>query len=240
MSLGERINEIRHEQGLSIDQLVELSGIPKGTLSKITAGITTSPTLDTVKAIARALNCRLDDLDDDPRPVRNVQYSSAALKLAKKYDRLDEHGQKVVNIVADEETERMQREEERETIIHLNHSLYKASAGTGFPLDDGDMEQWTVVYNELTRRADFCVDISGRSMEPLYEDGDIVLVKSQPAVTNGQIGIYIKDGKGYIKKQRDGIIESVNPEYDDIAPEEFADIRCAGLVIGKLDKGWIR
>ena len=65
MSLGSRINEIRKERGMSIDDLCALSGVPKGTLSKITAGITTSPTLDTVKAIAKALNCHLDDLDDE-------------------------------------------------------------------------------------------------------------------------------------------------------------------------------
>lgn len=64
MSLGSKINEIRKRKGLSIDELCELSGIPKGTLSKITAGITTSPTLDTVRAIANALGCKLDDFDD--------------------------------------------------------------------------------------------------------------------------------------------------------------------------------
>lgn len=66
MSLASRINEIRKSKHLSIDELCERSGIPKGTLSKITAGITTSPTLDTVRAIANALNCTLDDLDDKP------------------------------------------------------------------------------------------------------------------------------------------------------------------------------
>lgn len=66
MSLASRINEIRKSKNLSVDELCERSGIPKGTLSKITAGITTSPTLDTVRAIANALNCTLDDLDDKP------------------------------------------------------------------------------------------------------------------------------------------------------------------------------
>ena len=66
MGLGRKINEIRKQKGLSIDDLCERSGIPKGTLSKITAEITASPTLDTVRAIANALECTLDDLDDRP------------------------------------------------------------------------------------------------------------------------------------------------------------------------------
>ena len=60
----ERINEIRKQKKMSINQLSELSGVPKGTLSKITAGITTNPNLDTLKAIARTLECTLDDFDD--------------------------------------------------------------------------------------------------------------------------------------------------------------------------------
>lgn len=62
----ERINEIRKAKNMSIDELCVKSGIPKSTISKITAGITTNPTLDTMQAIARALGCRLDDFDDAP------------------------------------------------------------------------------------------------------------------------------------------------------------------------------
>ena len=78
MSLGSKINEIRKRKGLSIDELCELSGIPKGTLSKITAGITTSPTLDTVRAIANALECKLDDLDDSQSAKKSPSTAEAA------------------------------------------------------------------------------------------------------------------------------------------------------------------
>ena len=46
---------------MSIDELVTKSGIPKGTLSKITAGISTNPTLSTVEAICLALECSLNE-----------------------------------------------------------------------------------------------------------------------------------------------------------------------------------
>lgn len=60
----EIINKLKKEKGLTNDQLSELSGVPKGTLSKITAGITKNPNLDTVKAIANALGCSLEDFND--------------------------------------------------------------------------------------------------------------------------------------------------------------------------------
>ena len=108
MGLGNRINEIRKKKKIGIDQLCEKSGVPKGTLSKITAGITTSPTLDTVKAIARALECTLDDLDDYSfSPTKSAPlYSSEAMKLAKDYDSLDKWGQKQVRVTMEVEIAR--------------------------------------------------------------------------------------------------------------------------------------
>ena len=54
-------------------KLVGASGVPLGTLSKITAGITKDPKLQTLVSIARALHCTLNDLDDStPSKVREV------------------------------------------------------------------------------------------------------------------------------------------------------------------------
>ena len=63
MELGEAISYYRRQRGLTIDQLVEKSGVPKGTLNKIMNGVTNSPKVETVKAIAAALDISLSDLD---------------------------------------------------------------------------------------------------------------------------------------------------------------------------------
>lgn len=89
MGLGDRINAIRKAKKISIDELCERSGVPKGTLSKITAGITSNPTLDTVQAIAKALDCRLDDFDDPPKK-QNIDLLKEALN--RNYDALNEDG----------------------------------------------------------------------------------------------------------------------------------------------------
>lgn len=62
MQLNEAINHRRKSLNMSVDDLVKESGVPKGTLSKITAGINANPTLSTVKAICNALGCTLNDL----------------------------------------------------------------------------------------------------------------------------------------------------------------------------------
>lgn len=60
----EKIKDIRKSRGITIDELSEKSGVPVSTIKKISAGITKNPNLETVRSIARALNCTLDDFDE--------------------------------------------------------------------------------------------------------------------------------------------------------------------------------
>lgn len=79
----ERITDLRKQVGMTIDELSIRSGIPVSTLKKISAGLTANPTLDTVKAIARALNCSIDEFDDFPagRPAPQDGLSPPKRKL---------------------------------------------------------------------------------------------------------------------------------------------------------------
>lgn len=46
-------------------------------------------------------------------------------------------------------------------------------------------------------------------------------------------------GHGYIKRQGDGCLHSLNPRYPDIVPADGEAIVCKGLVLGKLAAAWI-
>ena len=52
METGELIALYRKQAGMTIDELAEKSGVPKGTLNKIIGGVTKAPTLDNMKVIA--------------------------------------------------------------------------------------------------------------------------------------------------------------------------------------------
>ena len=126
--------------------------------------------------------------------------------------------------------------EEIETIF-IEYSTLKVSAGTGEPLiDDTYPEFIEVKRSELTEESNFAVQISGDSMLPRFKNKDIVLVRSQPEIDIGEIGVFIIDGDGYIKKRGKDRLISINPEYDDIYFKEGQDIRCKGLVIGTLEE----
>ena len=60
----EIINQRKKKKKLTNEELSVLSGVPKGTIDKITSGATKDPKLETLKALARVLDCSLADFDD--------------------------------------------------------------------------------------------------------------------------------------------------------------------------------
>lgn len=105
----EIINQLKKKKGLTTEDLSGLSGVPLGTLNKILSGITTDPKLETIKAIARALNCTLDDFDDevlDDTKI-NASFTSTEQTHIKKYRKLDAHGKEVIDFILDSEAKRI-------------------------------------------------------------------------------------------------------------------------------------
>lgn len=125
-----------------------------------------------------------------------------------------------------------QIEEPKPPILSIYCSQNRVSAGVGEELFD--YEQWDtvdVIETPVSRKADFMLIVDGESMSPKFHDGDYVLIRQQPAVEQGQIGIFYIDGKGYIKKYDGDYLISLNPDYDDIYIVD-KEPRCFGLVLG--------
>lgn len=97
-------NEMRKKSGMSIDEISAKSGVPKGTLSKITAGITKSPPLETMRKLVYSMGYTLDDLDTGLKVSDN--FSKDEKTHIKKYRLLDAHGKEVVDSVLDLEHKR--------------------------------------------------------------------------------------------------------------------------------------
>jgi repressor LexA len=130
-------------------------------------------------------------------------------------------------------------EQELTNIIKIPLMPSKASAGTGAILSDDYSEEIEVDIS-VYPKADFAVQIAGDSMQPKYLDKDIVLVHKQPALLNNQIGIFMLNGEGYIKKytvSADGssvTLVSLNPKYRDILIDPSDNFRISGRVLYTL------
>ena len=259
MNYIDRIKKIKSEKKITNDKLSEMTGIPLGTLSKILAGISDSPKLSNIVAIADALGCTLDYIvSGTPENNNNYTLSAPEMDFIELYRGLDAHSREVVNMVAKKESERTavassaaekQRTPSRSAKIlpTLNSSkglgkrtvlLYDlaVSAGTGVYLDDTDTTEISIPDNEKTRIADFALRINGNSMEPKYHDGDIVLVEDTDSVEVGELGIFVLDGNGYFKMFGGDRLISLNEDYGDILLHGYSEVVCCGRVVGRLKK----
>lgn len=237
MGIGDRIKQRRRELNLTQTQLAELAGVSKGTIGNYESNIC-APNEKVLFKLFEVLDCDANYLYQDSRLGKRSsnRISDREAALIKKYRRLDAHGVKVVDFVVEEEYSRCLATEENIPVIKIKHSIYKVSAGLGFDLNDEDeWEEIDIPDTPDSRRADFALTIKGNSMEPEYHDGQIVLVKCQPAVDIGETGIFVVNGSGYIKRNGGDRLISVNPDYKDIMLSEYDFISCAGKVIGSIN-----
>ena len=74
------------------------------------------------------------------------------------------------------------------------------SAGLGAFLEGEMFQQIQVPASSVPAGAEFGIYVSGDSMEPRYYSGQIVWVKRCEELECGDIGIFVYDGCGYLKK----------------------------------------
>ena len=249
MELGELISRYRRVAGMTIDELSEASGVPKGTLNKIIAGTTKSPTLDTMKSIAKALGRRLADFDDGVSQKGSAPaLSTEALRLAKDYEKLDKWGRKQVRSVADNELERTENDDRffqdlefdlpEEKVINV--FINPAAAGPALGETGQDCEAYTLTADD-PQGAEYGVRVQGDSMEPYFKDGSIAFV-NHDQMADGDIGVFCLDGATVIKQwHMDGDVTylfSLNRERQDcdvvIFPSSGQQLVWQGRVISRL------
>lgn len=72
MTLRERLLRLKNENGFTTDALSERSGVPKGTINKLLNGETRNPTAQTLRRLAEALECPLESLCGRPEDIPGV------------------------------------------------------------------------------------------------------------------------------------------------------------------------
>lgn len=244
MTISQRIFEELKKQGKKQKDLAVYIGLSTSAVSDWKKK-GTNPAAENLSIIADFLNISIEylltgkekssptvTLTADEQDLLDI-YNSLS---PKSQGRLRERAEVLAELEAPAVNEPEPEEDKEIETIFIEYSTLRVSAGTGEPLiDDTYPEFIEVKRSELTEEANFAVKINGNSMLPHYKNNDIVLVRSQPEVAVGEIGIFTIDGEGYIKERGENRLISLNPEYDDIYFKEGQDIRCKGLVIGTLE-----
>ena len=169
----------------------------------------------------------------DTKPIsRHTLIADFEIEMIKKYRSLDRYGKTAVDELINTEYKRVtDHYPNTAEYIALRFDDCPVSAGTGDILDD--YEHWETVLVPLTpesRKADFILRVDGDSMESKFHDGDLVLVRKQEIIEQGEIGIFSVDGKGYIKKLGKNVLISLNKKYPEIPLNN--ESRCFGKVLG--------
>jgi len=90
--------------------------------------------------------------------------------------------------------------QENYNTIYIEMYNLPVSAGSGIYLDCDDKEMIEVESTSLTEMANFALRVAGDSMEPKFSDEDIILIKTQPCVDIGEIGVFILNNEGFVKQ----------------------------------------
>ena len=238
--------EIKKQYG-SIRKFCEIANIPSTTLTSALSNDIGGMGFDKVAKICEILNLDILTFDSKKNNYDFNKISNKEEQLLSSFNKLNHFGQEKAIERVEELTQI-----DKYTINNIDEELsiteediqeiklyeIPASAGTGSFIDCDvpyEIKKVDLTVAPQARRADFALYVRGDSMEPDYYDGDIVFIKEQPKVDNGQIGIFIYDDVSYIKKysiQDDGIyLISLNDKYKPIKVDKSTPFRTCGLVL---------
>lgn len=250
MKLGELLKSYRTEHKLSMDAFCELSDLTKGYISMLEKNEHPKskkpivPSYETIEKIAKGMQISveglIDMLDDD----QEIQINATPPVLSKSsiqtiYDQLRQPRQEKVLIYAERQLDEQRSEETQSNEISEVIQLYSydyydhpASAGTGQYLNDVRVER---IELPVDIDADFVIPIKGDSMEPDYQDGDLVFIQTSVDLNNGVIGVFNYNGDAYIKQliidKDQAYLHSLNPVYKDMPITPETDFRIIGEVV---------
>ncbi|VQJ13813.1 phage CI-like repressor [Streptococcus pneumoniae] len=232
--VGEKIKFFRKENGWTQSVLAEKMSTSKQTISKYEKGII-KVNQDTIFKLADIFGVSIDSFF--PSIIEEIATTSPIQSI---YDQLTPPRQeKALTYLKKQLLEQKNENIVSENIISLDY--YRESktlpvigvvtAGNGITQDDNLNIEKCFYTDEIPDDYDAIAYVVGNSMEPKIKNGDYLFIKNTPQVDYNTIGIFQVDGANYVKKLRQGYLESLNPECADIQLDEDNDIRTIGEVV---------
>ncbi|HEM3698903.1 TPA: helix-turn-helix transcriptional regulator [Streptococcus suis] len=245
--LGNSIKTIRKSKKMTQKQLAELTGFKQNTISNHENGNRQLDEAD-IRKYAEALQVSPQKLFDLYNTSNNqVEIIPSTLQKITATSSQLEHKRQltVLNFAENELTEQLEEQNAEymvaDNVVSLDDyrkrversAPGKVSAGTGYWQED-DYDTLVSFYeDEIPDEDDYdtIAIVVGHSMEPKIKNGDFLFIKLTTSVDINQIGIFQVDGENYVKKLKNGYLESLNKDYDDIDFDDHDDIRTIGEVV---------
>lgn len=231
-----KLKNLRLRAGYSQKEVYEHFKIPQSTFSSWEVG-KSEPSGEMLIKLCEFYKC---DMVREFSSDEDLTYDE--WNVIEKYRFVTKHspdGITIINAILNREFSIAQQAEKQQAIKAIpnmrvvNYYYQLASAGTGqIIFDSPPTEKIEIPDIPKYQRADYAIGVNGDSMEPIFSDGDMLLIEMTEDIQQGEIGIFLVDGECYVKKLGDGKLISLNPKYDDIALTEGS--KCMGIVLDKI------
>ena len=231
----ERIRYYREKQGIDQKTMASKLGITANSISNWENG-RSRPDVNLLPAICKVLEISLLDLYGIDGSVSTITPKQQS--LIEKYEMLSDGHQLAVenlidNLIAVEKSDYCP---DLKVLMYFNRSL---AAGIGDPTEfDEDAELVYVYSTAEVNRADSIFKINGDSMEPVFSDGQEVLVQRLPwnhTLNPGEIGAFMINNETYIKRYEKDGLHSLNPDYPVMHFDDEQSVYLIGKVLGVFD-----
>lgn len=241
-----KLKDLRLKAGYSQKDVYEHFKIPQSTFSSWEVG-KSEPSGEMLIRLCEFYKC---DMVKEFSSDNDLTYKEWS--VIESYRSLDDIGKNHIDYELNREIDRMKELQKQsdyikhfETSEHNNNKVsnidmrlinyyYRvASAGTGQIIFDMPPTKRIEIPNiPEYRKVDYAIGVTGTSMQPLYDDGDMLLVEMTEDIEIGDIGIFRINGESFVKKLGETELISLNPAAKNIPLNESAG--CMGKVIGKL------
>lgn len=233
------LENLMSSRGIDRNKLCSDLGLKYTTVRDWLKGLT-YPRIGKIELLADYFGVNKSDLiEDKAQEVKELKIPTSPLvhKITEKVVKLSTpRKQKVLNYANE------QLKEQNNKVITIEEKLFeyrvfeKLSAGNGYSyFNDGNYD--TVFYNKDFDH-DFASWVFGDSMEPKFQNGEVVLIKETGFDYDGTVYAVDWDGQTYIKKvyrEPDGLrLVSLNPKYKDRFAPYDEDPRIIGKIVGNF------
>lgn len=229
-----RIKTLRSLAHFTQAELASLLGVSRTAVFNWETG-RSRPDITNIPALCQALDIPISEFFSDTGNGANWSLEERQFLFA--YRSMEPQHQRFLMKMAHDLIE-MEQQSGAKKQIRLLQKLYaedSVAAGIGFTAFDASCTKTYVHDTPLLRKADILFHVSGRSMEPKYPDQCTVMVKKEPELSYGDVGVFQVDGILYMKEYRPEGLHSLNPEYKTMTPAQYNEIKIIGRVIGIMD-----
>ncbi|HEL1970004.1 TPA: LexA family transcriptional regulator [Streptococcus suis] len=214
--LAYNIKEYRKSKKLTQKDLAVLLDVAPTAISAWEVG-RNKPLMDKIEQMAQIFNIKKSELLGETTPT--TAPNSLVEQISDKVVQLSTEGQKSVLHFTSEllEREEADRIVQEEPLFKIYFSSATKAGPKGYGYDDYDADY--AYTNQEPPRHDIATQVDGNSMNPDYQDGDILYLRDYGASHyNGEECVVVIDDKSYFKRlytTEDGLrLVSTNPDKD--------------------------